>query len=312
MIKKILEAVAVVFLAGIGAGGVLYIDAHCPKKNTAMTKKIEQTVSSYIQNNSQDVLETLSKNEKFGDIVKNFSNISDEELLVKIKSYIENNPSVMENYIRNNASFVAETVLNTDSFKAVSGKNNQTEEETEKNEAQENPDKKFLDHWDEMRNSEIAPFTGPKDAKVAVVEFFDFACGHCKALAPVLARLVKENPDVKFVFNPLFFLSEYSPYAAKAAMAAYEKGKFLEVYEGIMTLPELNENAVNQILEDEGLNTDEIKKMSEEKKIRRGIQDIDALSQLLGVNGVPVLIINGEPFSGRSFEDLQNKLNSYK
>ena len=69
---------------------------------------------------------------------------------------------------------------------------------------------------------------------------------------------------------------------------------------------------INQILVDEELNVDEIKQMMEQKEIRRGIQDIDALSQVLGINGVPMLIINGEPFYGRSLDELQNKINSYK
>ena len=63
---------------------------------------------------------------------------------------------------------------------------------------------------------------------------------------------------------------------------------------------------------DEGLNVDEIKAMIEEKEIRRGIQEIDALSQLLGVNGVPLMIINGEELHGRDYNDLQQKINSYK
>ena len=56
----------------------------------------------------------------------------------------------------------------------------------------------------------------------------------------------------------------------------------------------------------------QIKKMIEEKEIRRGIQDIDSLSQVLGINGVPMLLINGEPFYGRSITELQNKINSSK
>ena len=125
-------------------------------------------------------------------------------------------------------------------------------------------------------------------------------------------QIVKNNPDVRFIYEPLFFISEHSPYAAKVALAAFEKGKFAEVYKGIMTLPDLNEEAINQILIDEGLNVDEIKEMIEEKKIRRGVQDIDALSQVLGINGVPALLINGEAFHGRNVEEIQNKLNSYK
>ncbi len=86
----------------------------------------------------------------------------------------------------------------------------------------------------------------------------------------------------------------------------------MEVFEGVMTLPEMNQETINQILADEGLDVEEIKAMMEEKEVRRGLQDIDKLSQILGINGVPMVLINGEQFYGRSLEDLQNKINSYK
>ena len=42
-------------------------------------------------------------------------------------------------------------------------------------------------------------------------------------------------------------MSEHSPSAAKAAIAALEKGNFVEVYEGIMTLPEMNEEKIKDV-----------------------------------------------------------------
>ena len=325
--KTLLKALAVIILAALGAGGVLYLDGKCPQKQAKFQEQLNEAIAGYIKNNPQPILESLAKSENFGNVIKSFSNVSDEEINDKIQTFLANNPSVLEDYIRNNTAFIAEKVTSSDTFKNAAynsgaagnntaASNNESADMQDTAAAQDtaatNPDQKFLDHWEEMRNSAVAPYAGPKDAKVAVVEFFDFACGHCKALAPVMAQLIKNNPDVKFVFNPLFFMSEHSPYAAKAAIAAFEKGKFVEVYEGIMTLPEMNEETINQILRDEELDVDEIKKLSEEKKIRRGVQDIDALSQVLGINGVPMLLINGEPFYGRSLEDLQNKINSYK
>ena len=48
-----------------------------------------------------------------------------------------------------------------------------------------------------------SPSVGPKDAKAAVVMFFDYQCSYCGKMAPVVEALVKANPDVRFVFKEL-------------------------------------------------------------------------------------------------------------
>ena len=309
--NKLLNALFIVLLAALGAGGVLFADKNCAKKQADLQQKINKSVAQYVENNSPTILEKMAKTENFGAVIKNFSTVGEDEINNRIADYIRNNPAVLEGYIRNNASFIAATVLDTEEYRnAVKNFQNESNDQTENVNADEN--QKFRDHWEEMRNNEAAPFIGPKDAPIAVVEFFDFACGHCKHLAPVMEQLIQNNPDVKFVFMPLSFISEYSNYAAKAAVAAAKKGKYMEVSGGIMTLPEMNEETINQILTDAGLEVAEIKTLLEEKEVRRGLQDIDKLSQLLDINGVPMILINGEPFYGRTFGDLQNKLNSYK
>ncbi|RYG15580.1 MAG: disulfide bond formation protein DsbA, partial [Caulobacteraceae bacterium] len=45
------------------------------------------------------------------------------------------------------------------------------------------------------------PAFGPADAKVTVIEFFDFRCPGCKATAPEVLRLMQAHPDVRFVFK---------------------------------------------------------------------------------------------------------------
>jgi len=309
--KILLKALAIFVLAALGAGAVIYIDAHCPQKQAKIKAQIEEASAKYVENHSDKILENIAKHDEFGNAVRNFSGINDEELNEKIRTIIANNPELIANYIRDNKDFVAASVLESEAFKNISI----TAEKAENNENEENSEETasvFKEHWADMLNNDVSASVGPKDAKVTVVEFFDFACGHCRALAPIMSQLVKKNPDVRFIFNPLYFISEYSPYAAKVSLAAAQKGKFTEVFEGIMTLPDMNENTINQILTDEGLDISEIKKMIEEKRIRRGVQDIDALSQVLGINGVPMIIINGDAFYGRSLEDLQNKINSYK
>lgn len=51
-----------------------------------------------------------------------------------------------------------------------------------------------------------SPSVGPADAKAAMVMFFDYQCSYCSKMAPVIAALIKANPDVRFVFKefPIF------------------------------------------------------------------------------------------------------------
>ena len=313
--NTMLKALSVIALSALTAGGVAYLSNNCPKKSAKLQETVNTQIAQYIEKNPHIILEKIAKSENFGNTIKSFSTSSEEEVAKTVTSYLEKNPDLLGEYIRNNAPFIANSVLETDEFKNYIKTPSTTSNEqavNDENTNQNDENKIYRDNWEKLTQNEITPFIGPKDAKVTVVEFFDFACGHCKSLAPIIAEIAKNNPDVKFVFQPLYFMSEHSNYASRVSFAAFQKGKFLEVFEGVMTLPNLTEEDINQILADEGLNIDEIKTMTEEKTIRRGVQDVDALSQVLGINGVPMLIINGEPFYGRSYQDLQNKINSLK
>lgn len=50
------------------------------------------------------------------------------------------------------------------------------------------------------------PVVGPQDAKVAVIEFFDYQCVYCSHLAPELEAAMKHSPQVKYIFKdwPIF------------------------------------------------------------------------------------------------------------
>ncbi len=54
--------------------------------------------------------------------------------------------------------------------------------------------------------SENSPSVGPKNARAAVVMFFDYQCAWCSKMAPVIEQVMKANPDTRFVFKefPIF------------------------------------------------------------------------------------------------------------
>jgi protein-disulfide isomerase len=151
----------------------------------------------------------------------------------------------------------------------------------------------YKSNWKELSEADNSPFIGPKDAKITIVEFFDFNCGYCKRLAPELMKVIKNNKDVKFVFKPVTFLGSMP--IAKAALAANKQGKFLEVYEAFLTHDgQVTSEVIDEILKKAGLDVKKTKEIMESDEIKKALSAIAELSQKVEVRGVPTLIINGE------------------
>lgn len=58
--------------------------------------------------------------------------------------------------------------------------------------------------------------------KVIVAEFFDYNCGHCRAMIPIMHEVLGDNPDVMLVSRPLPMFGDGSYYASQMALAAKE------------------------------------------------------------------------------------------
>lgn len=90
-----------------------------------------------------------------------------------------------------------------------------------------------------LLNDKDTPFIGPADAKLAVVEFFDYNCVFCSKVAPELKAVMKNNPDVKFVFKEMPIFKERFPTSKLAAQLGNkvfkEKGSeaYLKYHDGI-------------------------------------------------------------------------------
>ncbi|CAN5306942.1 hypothetical protein BH10PSE2_BH10PSE2_24310 [soil metagenome] len=138
------------------------------------------------------------------------------------------------------------------------------------------------------------PAFGPADAKVTVVEFFDYQCPYCKASAPDVLRLVQANPDVRFIFKEWPILDRagrtVSHDAAQGALRAFAQGKYLPVHQALMAEPALDKASVDRILAVNGV-TGGAAPSPEATRIITNIH-IDALG--LGIEGTPTFFINGQ------------------
>jgi len=142
------------------------------------------------------------------------------------------------------------------------------------------------------------PAFGPENAKVTVVEFFDFRCPGCKATAPEVLRMMQAHPDVRFVFKDWPILDRggngMSHYSARAAQAAHRQGKYLPVFRALMAEPDLTTETVDRILQDNGVALPQAQTAMSGADIASHLADVQTTATALGLQGTPTFIINGK------------------
>ena len=142
------------------------------------------------------------------------------------------------------------------------------------------------------------PAFGPADAKVTVIEFFDFRCPGCKAVTPDFLRLMRAHPEVRFVFKDWPILDRQgepvSQLAARAALAAHQQGKYLAVYEALLREPALDETAIQRILKANGVDLAQAETAINAPETTRHLTDIHTTAAALHLVGTPTFFINGK------------------
>ena len=80
------------------------------------------------------------------------------------------------------------------------------------------------------------PAVGNPKGDVTIVEFFDYNCGYCKSVLATVQQLLSEDSGVRLVLKEYPILSEGSKFAARAALAAGEQGRYFEFHNILMEL----------------------------------------------------------------------------
>lgn len=165
----------------------------------------------------------------------------------------------------------------------------------QREEAQKKAQELLAQSEDELTKNPDDGFLGNPEGKVVLVEFFDFSCGYCHKIYPVLKNVIAKNSDLKLVAKPLAFLSPMSKYAAKAALAAKEQGKFAEVYTAVFEINgPLTEAKVDEAAVKAGVDLEKLKADMESEKVSKILDETSNLAAKIQVNGVPTLILDGK------------------
>ncbi|WP_254696932.1 DsbA family protein [Octadecabacter sp. SW4] len=144
-----------------------------------------------------------------------------------------------------------------------------------------------------------APVLGNPEGDVTVVEFFDYNCPYCRQAMPEVQGMLDADPNVRLVYREWPILGEGSVFAARAALASRNQGKYEEFHWAMMGMTGRAEEAsVMRIANEVGLDIDQLLADMESPEVNAHLEESMRLSQALGFNGTPSFVIGEDLLPG--------------
>ena len=151
-----------------------------------------------------------------------------------------------------------------------------------------------------------SPSKGPKDAKVAIVEFSDYQCPFCSQVEPLLDQVMAAYPkDVQRVYKqfPLTSIHPNAMPASKAALAAGKQNKFWEMHAKLFAnARELTPDNFKKWAGELGLNVAQFEKDMASPDVQAQVDKDMSEARTAEVTGTPSIFVNGKRLQQRSFE----------
>ncbi len=162
-----------------------------------------------------------------------------------------------------------------------------------------------------------SPTKGAKQGKVVLIEFSDFQCPFCaKADETIQQFMAKHGDSVTFVYKhlPLTSIHPEALPAAKASWAAGQQGKFWQFHDALFAnQSRLGEPLYQEVARSLGLDRQRFDRDRASAAADQAIQQDLALAEVLGIEGTPFFMMNGQVLSGAvSLADLEAALTKVK
>jgi protein-disulfide isomerase len=152
---------------------------------------------------------------------------------------------------------------------------------------------------------------GAQQPDVQIVEYMDYNCPYCRAMAPDLHQLLQADPHLQIVYKEWPILGDGSIYAARSALAASWQGKYLTAHDALIgSTRDLEQTAdVDAVLAAAGL---DLTRLAADRA--RHAPEIDALlarseqeTHTVGIKGTPALLVGRQLVArSMSLEELQS------
>jgi protein-disulfide isomerase len=152
-----------------------------------------------------------------------------------------------------------------------------------------------------------SPVGGNPNGNVTVVEFFDYNCPYCRAMAPLMEKAEAADPQLRIVYKEFPVLSAGSVFAAKAALAANKQGKYVAFHRALYQIRgQVDESKVLEVAGTVGLDVARMKADMQDAAIEGMLDKNNKLAQALRITGTPGFVAGDEVRTGATdFNGLQ-------
>jgi protein-disulfide isomerase len=135
---------------------------------------------------------------------------------------------------------------------------------------------------------------GAPDADVTLVEFYDYACGYCRASIADIDRLLAEDKKLKVVYRDMPVLGQDSVEAARLSVAAAIAGKFNVLHKPLYTKGRPTPDVLAAARKEIGLDKAAIANPVVDQELTKNIQ----LQRDLDLSGTPAWVVGNKVLVG--------------
>jgi len=172
----------------------------------------------------------------------------------------------------------------------------QAKEEQQKSDARS---ELVIANKDALFNDPGSPVAGNPMGDVTVVEFFDYHCPYCKAVAGPLQQLLQEDKGVRLVLKEFPILGEDSLLAAHAALASVPQGKYVAFHQALMEhRGQFDMEVIKTIAAKVGMDPAKLEADMGREKIEPLLSANHKLAQTLDISATPTFIIGDQVIEG--------------
>lgn len=158
------------------------------------------------------------------------------------------------------------------------------------------------DNAEALFNDGFSWVGGNPDGDITLVEFMDYRCGYCRKAVPEVAKLLKEDGNIRLIVKEFPILGEASVLSSRFAVATKQivgDAAYKQVHDALLEFRgDITPVALRRLAEGLGLDAEAIMTRMDSAEVSYELAATRALAQKLNISGTPTFVLEGELLRG--------------